>query len=217
MGPTLTGTTQAGPAAGARAPMRRHEDVILLQLDLQVGRADPEPLANEAVGPGVVGPGEDDMAVGVELGPLPLGQLPRRHGQRVQRRALHLVEDLQGDLLGRPVDAAARGLDTPAEQMAIAVVEVPEGAAGQGVAFNVVDAALLDLAFVLGRARPTGRDEKPVVLGALPVAPLHFGVVERGVHDRGTQIVELMCPPRLCGRRFTEGSKSKELPLTTAT
>jgi transposase len=30
-------------------------------------------------------------------------------------------------------------------------------------------------------------------------------------------IFELMCPPRLCGRRFTEGSKSKELPLTTAT
>ena len=30
-------------------------------------------------------------------------------------------------------------------------------------------------------------------------------------------IFTVMCPPRLCGRRFTEGSKSKELPLTTAT
>ena len=59
--------------------MRRHEGVVLIQLDLDVGRADPEPLANEAVGPG--GPGEDDMAVRAELGPLPLGhpglKLPR--------------------------------------------------------------------------------------------------------------------------------------------
>jgi hypothetical protein len=65
------------------------------------------------------------------------------------------------------VHAAAGGLDTPAEQMAVAVVEIAKVAAGQGVAFDVVDPTLFDLAFVLGRPRPTGGDEKAVVLGAL--------------------------------------------------
>ena len=104
---------EGAPLAGARAPMRRDEDVVLIQLDLELGRADPEALADEAMGPRVVGAGEDDMAVGMELGPLPLGQLPGGDRQRLQCRALHLIEDLQGDLLGRAVDAAAGGLDTP--------------------------------------------------------------------------------------------------------
>jgi hypothetical protein len=101
--------TEGASLAGARAPMRRHEDVVLVQLDLDVGRADPEPLADEAMGPRVVGAGEDDMAVGVELGPLPLGQLPGGDGQPLQCRALHLVEDLQGDLLRRAVDLSRVG------------------------------------------------------------------------------------------------------------
>ena len=181
---------EGAPLAGAGTPMRRHKGVLLIQLDLPRGGTDPESLADEAVRRRVVGPGEDDMAVGVELGLLPLGQLPRGHGQRVQGRALDLVEDRQGNLLGRAVDTAAGGLHTPAEQMAIAVVEVAEGPTSQRVAFDVVDAALLDLAFVLGRPWPTGRDEKAVVLRELPVAALHLGVVERGVDDRGPEIVE---------------------------
>lgn len=59
------------------------------------------------------------MAVGVEPRLLPLGQLPGSEGQRLQGGALDLVEDRQRDLLGRAADAAPRGLDAPAEQMAI--------------------------------------------------------------------------------------------------
>jgi hypothetical protein len=63
---------ESAPLAGARPPMRRHEGVVLIQLDPDVGRADPErwPM-RPGGGPG--GPGEEDMAVRVELGPLPLG------------------------------------------------------------------------------------------------------------------------------------------------
>ncbi len=176
--------------AGAGAAMGGDEGVVVEELDLAQGGADPEPLADQAMGRRVVGAGEDDVAVGVELGPLPLGQLPGRQGQRPQGRALDLLEDLQRDLLDRAVDAAPGGLDAPAQQVAIAVVDVAEGAAGQGVALDVVDAALFHLAFVLGRARPTGRDEKAVVLGALAIAALDLGIVERGVDDRGAEIVE---------------------------
>jgi hypothetical protein len=63
---------------------------------------------------------------------------------------------------------------------AIGVVEVAERAPGQRVAFDVVDPALLDLPVVRGCQGPTGRDEEAVVLDALAVAPLDFGIVEGG-------------------------------------
>src|SRR5207249_1403001 len=86
--------------------------------------------------------------------------------------------------------ATTGGLHAPAQEMAIALVDVAEGAARQRVAFDVMDAALLDLAFVLGRPRPTGRDEEAVVLGALAIAALHLGIVQRSVHDGGAEIIE---------------------------
>ena len=48
----------------------------------------------------------------------------------------------------------ARRLHTPAQGMPVGVVDVAEGAAGQAVAGDVVDAALLDLALVLGHPHP---------------------------------------------------------------
>src|SRR6266508_6431087 len=59
---------EGAPLAGAGAPVRGDEDVVLIQLDLVLGGPDPEPLADEAMGPRVGGAGEDDMAVGVQLG-----------------------------------------------------------------------------------------------------------------------------------------------------
>jgi hypothetical protein len=49
---------------------------------------------------------------------------------------------------------------------------------------------VLDLPFVRGRPGPTERDEEAVVLGALAVAPLDFGIVEGGTDNRGAEIVE---------------------------
>jgi hypothetical protein len=190
-----------GPAlAGVGAAMSGDERVVVEQLDGAGARPDPEPLADEPMRPGVVGALEDDVAVTVELGPLPLGQLPRRGRQRLQGGALERVEDLERDLLDGAVDAAPGGLHAPAPQMAIAVVDVAELSPGEGVALDVVDAALLDLAFMLGRAWPAGRDQEAVVLGELPVAALHLGIVEGGVDDAGPQIIEVMCPARLRGR-----------------
>jgi hypothetical protein len=44
-------SSEGAPLAGPRPSMRRHEVVVLIQLDLDVGRADPEPLADEASEP----------------------------------------------------------------------------------------------------------------------------------------------------------------------
>jgi hypothetical protein len=181
---------QRAALAGARLTMRGDEDVLVEQLDRQGGGADPEALADQAVGGGVVGAGKDDMAVGVERRLLPLRQLPRRRGQRQERGPFDLIKDLQRDALGGAVHPAAGGLDTPAPEVAIALEEVPEGAAGERVALDVVDAALFHFPLMLGRARPARGDEEAVVLGALPVAALYLGIVEGGVDDRGAEVIE---------------------------
>ncbi len=170
--------------------MGGHQGVLVEELDLAEGGPDPEALADEAMGGGVVGAGEDDVAVGVEFGALPLDQLPGGQGQGPERRALELIENLQRAPLGRAVYAPAGGLHAPAQEMAIALADVAEGAAGKRVALDVVDPALLDLAFVLGRPRATGRDEEAVVLGAVAVGALHLGIVEGGVDDGRPQIIQ---------------------------
>ena len=186
--------------ARPRAAMGGDEGVLVKQLDLPGGGAHPQALPDEPMRGRVVGAGEDDVTVGVELGLLPLGQLPRRGRHGAEGGALDLVEDLERDPLGGAVDPAPGDLDTPAPQVTIGLVDVAEGAPGEGVALDVVDAALLDLALVLGRARAAGRDEEAVVLGEVAVAALDLRIVEGGVDDRGPEIVEVMCPPRLCGR-----------------
>src|SRR5207249_328989 len=74
--------------------------------------------------------------------------------------------------------------------MAVAVVDIAKLAPGQRVALDVVNAALLDLPFVLGCPRATRRNEEPIVFGELPVAPLHLGVVESSADNRGAEIVQ---------------------------
>lgn len=100
---------QRAALAGAGRAMGGHQGVIVKELDLAEGGPDPEALADEAMGGGVVGAGEDDMAVGVEFGALPLDQLPGGQGPGPERRALELIEDLQRAPLGRAVYAPAGG------------------------------------------------------------------------------------------------------------
>jgi hypothetical protein len=99
------------------------------------------------------------------------------------------------------VHAAAGDLQTPAAEVPVAVREIAERAPGQRIALDVVHPALLDLALVLRRAGTTRRDQETVMLGKVTVAALDLGIVERRVDDRGAEIVEVMWPARLCGRR----------------
>src|SRR5439155_20012265 len=95
-----------------------------------------------------------------------------------------------GLLLRRAVDPTTGRLDAPHPDALIRLVHIAKGAARQEIAFDVVHAALLDLALVLGRPRATRRDEKAVVLGALAIRALDDRIVEGGVDNRRFQIVE---------------------------
>ena len=75
---------ERAPLAGAGGAMGGDEGVVVEELDLAQGGPDPEALAEQTMGGGVVGAGEDDVAVGVELGALPFELLPGREGQRLQ-------------------------------------------------------------------------------------------------------------------------------------
>src|SRR5262249_47658666 len=147
-------------------------------------------LADQAMRRGVIGAGEDDVAVAMELRSLPLDQFPRRGREAKQRGPFELIKQLQRRALGRAVNASAGRLHDPAEQVAIAVVHVAEGAPRESVALDVMNAALLHLSFVLRRVGPTRGDEEAVVLSALAIGALDFGVVERRVDDGRPQIIE---------------------------
>jgi hypothetical protein len=178
------------PLAGARREMRGDERMVVEELDLRQGRAHPELLADEAMGRGVKGPVEHHVAVRMELRLLPADRGPRRGRQRQECRALNGLEDDQGLLLDRTVAPAAGDLHTPAERVAVGVMDVAERAPRQAVALDVVDAALFDLPLVLGGPHPAGSDEEPVMFRAVPVDPLHFRIVQCGAHDSGLEIVQ---------------------------
>ncbi len=182
----VEGATLAGPGG----EMRGHQRVGVEELDLSGRGTHPEPLADQPVGRGVVGPREHHVAVGMELGLLPGHRRPGRGRQGEERRALDGLEEDERLLLDRAVAPAPRGLHTPAERVLVRVVDVAERPARQAVAAHVVDAPLFHLPLVLRRLGPAGGDEEAVVLGQLPVDALHFGVVEHGPDDGGLQVVE---------------------------
>src|SRR5262245_30047938 len=67
---------ERAPLTGARATVGGDEGIVMKELDLPGGGAHPQALADEPMGRRVVGPGEDDVAIGVELGFLPLEWCP---------------------------------------------------------------------------------------------------------------------------------------------
>jgi len=69
--------------------MSGEEGVLVKQHDLPGGGAHLQALPDEPMRGRVVGAGEDDVAVGVELGLLPLGQV----SGRATRRRKRLIEE----------------------------------------------------------------------------------------------------------------------------
>ena len=133
---------------------------------------------------------DDDVAVGMELRLFPGDREPRRGRQGQQRGAFDGLEEDEGLLLDGAVDPAPGGLEAPAECVAVGGVDVAERPAGQAVAGDIVHAALLDLPFMFGRARPARRDQEAIMLRALSVHLLHLGIVPDRVHDGRLEIID---------------------------
>jgi len=90
---------------------------------------------------------------------------------------------------GGAVFAQAGGGKAPGAHVGIGLRQQGGRAAAEEIAFDVVDAALLDLALVLGRAHAAGGDEKAVVLGTLTIALLDERVIAQRADDGSLEIV----------------------------
>jgi len=77
--------------------------------------------------------------------------------------------------------------------------------------------ARLDFRFVPSLPGPGRQDHGAGMLGELLVGALEPGLVATGNGDAALELIALMCPPRLCGRPFRDGSNTRESPLTMAT
>gem|GEM_PF-3704545 len=108
--------------------------------------------------------------------------------QRAQKRLLHL-ETLQRTLLRRAVDTLPGGGVAPFEHLLIELRQRRGLASPAEVAFDVVDAALLDLALVLRRPGAARADQEPVVFSALAVGLLGLRLIPARANNRGFQVV----------------------------
>jgi hypothetical protein len=160
------------------------------QLDGARAAADPQPLADQAEGRRVVAALEDHVAIAVQHRLLPDRQVVRPARQRPQRRPFELLELLERALPGRAMLASAGHVAAPGAELGVQLVEWGRRSAGQEVALDVVDPALLDLPLQVRRPRWVGIDAGAVVLGALAVGALDQRVVHAGTQDGCLQIVQ---------------------------
>src|SRR5579883_1392844 len=163
--------------------------VLVVELDAVPRGAEPEDLADQAARSAVVGFLEDHVTVGMELGELEDGGLETGTREWEERRLFGGLKADERLDLGGAVQAGAGDVERPVTEILVGLVDVAEGAAGKGVAFDVVDAAL-HLALVLRGGHAAGGDRESVVLGGLPVGALDLGIPEAGAGDGSLEIVD---------------------------
>jgi hypothetical protein len=140
--------------------------------------------------------GDLDVAVGMDLGPRPRGQLERLLGQRQQRRPLRGME--HHDRLRaskRPAGAAAGDLQAPGLGGLLHRGQRAELAAGEEAVAHVGDGALHP-GLVLGLPGPGRVDQHAVVAGQLGVGTVELGVVQVRADHAGLEVVGHQPPGR---------------------
>ena len=130
-----------------------------------------------------------ELAIGMQLGLGPVGDLEGRLGQRPHRRPLHALEDLehrsrQGAMRACPGDTTAPLARSLAHLHLAAEVAAPP------VAVPDVGDRALHPRLVLRPARPAGVDEHAVVLRHLRIRPVQLGVVQVGPQHSRLQVVD---------------------------
>ena len=161
-----------------------------VEADFPAAAPHPQALPDEAERRGVEGLLEDDVAVAMERGPLPERQVVGRRRQREELRPLHRGEAVKGRLLRGAVPSQPGGRLAPGAHVGVRPGQCRRRPAPEEVALDVVDPALLDLPFMLGRPRGAGGEEEAVVLGTFPVGRLDLRVVEAGPGDARLEVIQ---------------------------
>src|SRR5579872_4615086 len=163
--------------------------VLVVELDAVASRLEPEDLADEAMRRAVIGFLEDHVAVGVELGLLEDRRLVALRREREQHGLFSQLEAGQGSHVSRAVIAGTSHMKRPVAEVLVGLVDISEDAPSEGVALDVMDAAL-DLALVLRSRDAAGSDREAVMLRHAAVGALDLGILEAGAGDGRFEIVD---------------------------
>ena len=175
----------------ACAQMNGDALALMENLDSAGGQPRLDLGAGEAVGDRIIVGVDVDVIVDADPAHAPLAVFVRLAGQRLERRAIDLLEDLAaGDaepaqglaLVELGHEFAERGVDV-GEAM-----KDPAPEPAQKPTLDDQD-GLLDLRLVAGLPRPRRQDGGPVMGGHLGVGAVDLRVVEAGPDDGGLRIV----------------------------
>ncbi len=130
-----------------------------------------------------------ELAIGMQLGLGPVGDLELLLGQWPHRRPLHTLEDLEHRSRQGAMRACSGGATAPLAR-SLAHLHLAAEVAAPPVAVPDVGDRALHSRLVLRPARPAGVDEHPVVLGHLRIRPVQLGVVQVGPQHPRLQVVD---------------------------
>ena len=147
----------------------------------------------------VVGGRDLDAAVEMDGATAELVVAERLEGQRAEGRAL--LGEHGGDLaLGGAVDAGAGPALLPAVQVGLGGVELLETEAAERRLLGVADGGF-DLALPVGVSDAARQGDDAVVGEHVAVERIELGVVDVGAEDALLEVIEVVCPVVISGRR----------------
>ena len=161
--------------------------------------SDPGGSTHVGVGHGVQGLVEADVMVGVDLVLAPVGRVEAFAFEGKEMGLLDVLEDGQGPLAGGAVDPGTCGLETPAQRLALDMLQVQPGLASEE-AFPDVGDASLDVRLSRWIPGPGGIDDEAPVPGVVLEGALEDRVVTVGLGDGRLQVVEVLFPTLICAR-----------------
>lgn len=193
--------------------MRREALVVVVDLDGPPVRPHPQPPADQAVGRGVVGAVHHHMAVVVELGELPDPPIVGTCRKGEELLLFRGKKAGKGTLLRCPVDPHTRSFLDPLQELLVRPADRLRRSAGEEIPLHVANSRF-HLPFMTRCVGAAGRDQKTIVLGQLPIAPLCLRFVKHRLDDRRLQVVDHQLfrhAPEMLERLFMAAEPGRDL------
>ena len=180
-------------AALGNAPVRLNQLVAEIELDDFIRRPGMYLFAHISMGNGVEAAEHVNVAIFVYSAFSPGDYLEGLRGQRQQRRALDLLEEVQGSPMGRAVNALAGNRETPFLSGLIHLFEAAEVATGEEAVPDVGNHSFYAW-FVFWMIAASRIDQRAVIVSHLLIGAVQLGVVEVRTDYPRLEVVRVMCP-----------------------
>ena len=185
-----------GVPVGPTDGMLPDEPVLVEGLEDVFRGPDPHGFPYVGIGDGIGPPLELDMAVRVNGGLLPLGNLKGLCGKGEQGRSLALGEDDEGFFARRAVKTLAVLVQGPVHDEAIEFTQRGTGIEHHDPASGVADSPgiALNFSLIFWMHDACGVDKRAEVLGHVGIGAVELGIVEVGRDDAALKVVDHQAP-----------------------